>query len=86
MGVQPTSLEAYIELQYHLGEHQQTVLNCIKKYPNVSDNDIERITHLRINDVTGRRNELWKMGIIEYNGEKIDRLTGRKVMKWITAE
>lgn len=85
IGVQATSLEAYTELQFHLGEHQQTVYAIIQKYPNVSDSDIERIAKLRINDVTGRRNELEKMGLITYNGEKVDRLTGRKVMKWISA-
>ena len=80
-----TSLEAYTKLQWHLGEDQKIVYNCIKKHPNVSDRDITCITGLEKNNVNGRRNELFQMGLIEYNGVKKDRRTKREVSRWITA-
>ncbi len=86
MGIQSTSLETFFELEYHLDTHEQIVLNCIKKNPNVSDNDIQRITHLRINDVTGRRNNLWKKGLIDISGNKKDRITGRNNLTWSIIE
>jgi hypothetical protein len=98
MGVQPTSLEAYAEIQWQLGEDQELVYNCIKNHPNMSDKEI--LIYLKthhpksdrpednweISDINGRRNELWKMGLIEYNGEKINRRTNKRVMKWISAK
>jgi Mn-dependent DtxR family transcriptional regulator len=86
MTIRATSLEAYTALEYKLAPLQQKIYEIIQKHPNVSDNDIERISGIRINNVTGRRNELFNMGLIEYNGEKTDRLTGHKVMKWVTKE
>ena len=80
-----TSLESYVKLEYKLGHDQQIVLDCIQNYPDVSDRDISCITGLEKNNVTGRRNELHKMGLIELNGEKIDRRTNRRVTRWITA-
>jgi hypothetical protein len=84
MTVRATSLDTYYEIKYKLGPLQQIVYETIKKHPNVSDNDIERISKLRINIVTGRRNELLTMGLIEHNGNKKDRLTGHTVMTWVT--
>ena len=86
MPVQPTSLEAYIQLQYHLGKHQQLVLETIQKYPDVSDRDISCITKLEKNDVNGRRKELEQMGLIICNGYKKDRRTNCRVMKWKVAQ
>jgi hypothetical protein len=40
MGVQPTSLEAYTEIQWHLAKDQEIVYNCIKEHPNMSDSEI----------------------------------------------
>jgi len=82
-GMRITSLESYTKLEYKLGQDQKIVYNCIKKYPNVSDRDITCITGLEKNNVTGRRNELYKMGLIDINGEKIDRRTNRRVTRWI---
>jgi len=78
-----TSIESYAKLEWHLGEDQKTVYECIQNNPNVSDRDISNITGLEKNNVNGRRNELFKMGLIEYNGDKIDRRTNRRVSRWI---
>jgi len=86
MSVQPTSLEAYTEMLFELGERQQTILETIKQYPNVSNHDLARILQWEINTVTPRVKELRDMGYVMENGDKTDRLTGRRVMKWITAE
>jgi len=86
IGVQNTSLEAYTDLLYILGEKQETILNTIREHPNVSNHDIARILHWEINTVTPRVYELRNMDLVLDNGLKIDRLTGRKVMTWITAE
>jgi len=85
MGVQATSIEAYSDLLYELGEKQEVVLESIQQHPNVSNHDLSRILHWEINCVTGRVKELREMGYVLENGEKVDRLTGRKVMKWISA-
>jgi len=86
MTVQPTSLEAYTDLLYELGDKQQTILNIIQKHPNVSNHDIARILHWEINTVTPRVYELRNMNLVLDNGEKTDRLTNRRVMKWIIIE
>jgi len=92
MTVQPTSLEAYTDLLYKLGDKQQTILNIIQTHPNMSDNDLLRYlrhidpnSHWETSKITGRRNELYNMELILDNGEKIDRLTGEGCMKWIKA-
>jgi len=84
-GMRTTSLEAYAKIEYKLGEDQKKVYQCIQNYPNVSDRDIMCITGLEKNNVTGRRNELYHMGLIDINGEKIDRRTNRRVTRWIPA-
>ena len=91
MTVQPTSLEAYTGLLYEIGDKQQQILDIIQTHPNMSDNDLLRYlrlidpeSHWEINKITGRRNELYHMELILDNGEKTDRLTGRRVMKWIS--
>jgi len=98
MGVQPTSLEAYTEIQWHLAKDQEIVYNCIKEHPNMSDSEIliylqthhpkskNPRSNWKTSMITGRRNELIKMGLVEYNGEKLDRRTEKRVMKWITAK
>jgi len=85
MKIRDTSIDAYQELQEHLDTHEKIVLQTIQKYPRVSDNEIQRITKLRINDITGRRNELEKQGKIKAVGKKTDRLTNRRVYCWTTA-
>jgi Mn-dependent DtxR family transcriptional regulator len=86
MGVQPTSLEAYTDMLYQLGEKQETILEIIRTHPNVSNHDIARILKWEINRVTPRVYELRNMDLVLDNGLKIDRLTGRRVMKWISAK
>ena len=86
MPIRTTSLEAYTELLYTLGEKQQTILHTIKKYPNTSNHDIARILQWEINTVTPRVYELREMGYVLENGEKTDRLTGRRCMRWIAAQ
>lgn len=78
-----TSLESYAKLEWHLGPLQKIVYQCIQDHPNVSDRDITNITGLEKNCVNGRRNELFEMGLIEYNGDKVDRRTGRRVCRWV---
>lgn len=84
--VQPTSLEAYGAIIPELGERQQVVLDAIQKYPDVSNHDLSRILQLEINCVTPRVKELREYGMVLENGLKVDRITGRRCMKWIAAE
>lgn len=79
-----TSLKSYKELiaEGILGNMQQHILRLFWQYPSHSDREISEIGHLRINQVTGRRNELMDMGCIEDMGTREDYDTGRTVHIW----
>ena len=80
--IQETSLEAFYDVKYKLGDMQRMILNIIKVYPGVSNKDISCICNLPINSVTPRVKELRAMGFVDFCRYKIDRRTGKRVMTW----
>lgn len=68
-GVRDTSLEAYEKLRHYLAESQIEVFKYINQHPHSTRKEISVDTHLSINNVTGRVNELIKVGIVK-EGEK----------------
>lgn len=85
--VRDTSLNAYIELNNtdKLSQYQRKVYKVISQHGNVTDKEISEITRMQINNVTGRRNELLKLGMIEDNGKRKCKITGRTVYQWNTS-
>jgi len=79
--VRQTSIRAYIGIE-ELGEKQKMVFEYIRTFPGVSDREISDGLKMRINSITGRRNELVSLGMIEEAGEKRDALTNRNVLIW----
>ena len=79
-----TSRKSYKELIESglLGKMQQRVLSLIHQYPQNQDRIIAEIGHLRINQVTGRRNELMEMGCVQDAGIIEDQDTGKTVHIW----
>jgi Mn-dependent DtxR family transcriptional regulator len=79
--IQQTSIQSY---QQTLQEPKtdtirNTIYRLVNTHQNLSRNDIQRITKLPINTITGRVNELIEMGYITAAGTKKDRLTNRNV-------
>ncbi len=69
----------------HLNEKQQAVYDVICQYPaGISDRDIALLLGWSINRVTGRRNELARMGKVYTTGNKYDSQTSRMVSVWMT--
>ena len=67
----------------HIGDKQQTVLDVISKYPaGISDRDVALLLGWPINRVTGRRNELARMGKVVTPGNRFDEQTNRMVSIW----
>lgn len=80
-----TSLISYVQLNLDvevLGKRQQDVYTFICSHPGCSDREIVRGLGLPINCITGRRNELIKMGFVKQQGVKYDAETNRYVCGW----
>ena len=77
-------------IAYHaipnLAQRQDNVYDCIANNPDVSSNDISRITKMNKKNVRCRITELLNMGKIEISGEKIDHKTKRKIRKYRIVE
>jgi len=86
--IQETSKKSYKELIEAgvLGKMQQRVFSLIHQYPNNPDRIIAEIGHLRINQVTGRRNELMAEGCVLDAGIIEDEETGKSVHIWAVPE
>lgn len=72
---------SYFSLE-NLGDKQRRVFDAIAEHGPVSDRAISEIMRVPINQVTGRRFELWNAGYIEEAGHKYDHATNRSVMTW----
>lgn len=68
-----------------LGEMQSLVFRTINRNPCLSDREYSEITGLRINQITGRRNDLYEMGCVVDAGTKINN-KGRVVHIWKVPE
>jgi hypothetical protein len=84
MSVQDTSINTYYDIikEGLVGQKQIEVLGYIGKYPNSTDKEISIGLGININCVTGRRNELVKLNIIEENGKRLCNITRREVYQW----
>lgn len=81
MTVQQTSMKAYHDSisQRSFATQREFICYVVENATHPSLSDISRITKLRINAVTGRVNELEKMGRIHKESTKIDPFTKKEV-------
>lgn len=79
--MQKTSLTAFDSIQKSLGRRQQEVLDMINIYGPQTDEELKHHLGWEINRITGRRNDLYKDGIIQPKGTKKSS-TGRTVIIW----
>jgi hypothetical protein len=82
--IQATSIKAYREILEEglLGHMEERLFKLILTYPCHSDRELAEIGHLKINQVTGRRNGLVDQGCVEDAGVRLDSETGRTVHIW----
>lgn len=81
--IQKTSLEAYNEIKRSgvLKGNKDKILWVLAYYGSKTDLELESITGMKINAVTGARNKLLKEGHITSQGTKIAE-TGRRNIIW----
>jgi hypothetical protein len=80
-----TSIESYRKLSPSITQQQRNkILKLLENWPYLtfSDRDISFATHLPINIVESRRNDLAKRGLIVFAGEIHDSETNRTVRSW----
>jgi len=81
-GVQSTSLKALRSLSPDmLGHCERLVYDTLRESP-LNDRMISKFTGLRINNVTARRNKLWKVGLVEEAGSAVDPETNMTTKFW----
>lgn len=81
MTVQETSIECYYDAdsQSKFESQRELIYFVVKNAKHPSMNDVQRITKLGINTVSGRMNELEKKGLIHKEATKIDAITKKRV-------
>jgi len=77
-----TSLNAFQSIKPELGSRQRAVLDVIQYLKSPSNAEISRFMGLPINSITGRTNELRKMGLVGDAGKRICKVTGNEVHTW----
>lgn len=77
-----TRNETYRDIKDFLAPSRAAVFLVIKTYPGCCDYEIAKFLNRPINQITGRRNELCEMGIIEKAGTKLNPVTVRNVAAW----
>ena len=82
MGIQQTSLEAYVSIVFDLSNKQQRVYQLIKRLQPCSNKQISEYSRLAINSITPRVLELRKKGIVSNQGTRICPVTGKREMLW----
>jgi len=80
-----TSLEAYDSIKADLSRKRAEVLKVIEDNEPVCNFQVAQILGWPINCVTGRRNELEKLGLIE-KSHKGTSPTGRSAYYWKTCK
>lgn len=86
-----TSLMAYEEIieAGQLAKQENQVYRIIAKaepWRGVTDNEISLFTGIKINAVCGRRNGLYKKGLIRCIGKRPCQRTKRYCMAWVVFE
>ena len=90
--MQETSLESYREVKKTLGKRQKEVMDVFNNahfnaHPaGFTNSEIADFLGWGINRVTPRVLELRKQGLLELNGIRKCRVTGRRAMVWIGTE
>lgn len=81
--VQDTSIKTYQEIMNEglIGSMQKEVALVIFDNTNITDKEISEVLNYPINTITGRRNELVKMGMVESNGKR-EQSNGRTAYQW----
>ena len=81
--VQETSREAYKEIRPELGARQRLVFEYVRsKGMALTNTEIAAGLKLPINQVTGRSNELAKMGYFTFGIKRPCTITGKKCIAW----
>ena len=75
--MQQTSLIAYGELQ-NLSQKRAHVYSLIKSHEGLCLFELSKLTGWAVNRITGRVNELVKMGLVEDSGERRMNLESKK--------
>ena len=88
MAASDTSIKSYREIKAEglLGRMQEVVMDAFITHPFTCDREIAEDTNLKINQVTGRRNELVEIGLLGDAGTIEDEVTGRSVHIWAPTE
>ena len=73
---------AWLSIQEDLNDRQRQVYLKLKELGKANDRELSDATELPINQVTPRRGELVKMGIVVEAGDKIDEKTNRRTYLW----
>lgn len=76
-----TSLDAYHSIKPELGKKQSDVLRAIRILKSATNQEIGNFLGIPINRVTGRTNELVKLGFVVEDGTKIGS-SGKSNLKW----
>lgn len=77
-----TSLEAYREARHRLGEKQDAVLRAVRSLGQATDKDLAGFLLWPINQVTPRRGELARMGLVTERAVVVQ--DGRRATAWTT--
>lgn len=82
--VRDTSKQSYHELSPDdLSDKQQTVLVVIHANPDCTDRELaELLGYDDPNELRPRRYELVDLGLVEQNGKRVCKVTGKKAYVW----
>lgn len=84
--IQQTSLNAWQQIQEHLGRQREIVLTYLKILGEANNKMISAGTNLPINVVTARMNELRQMRIVVYAKTDVCPYTKKHTMFWRARE
>lgn len=84
LSVQPTSLEAFIDLDVHLSKREREVFQVFQRNPESDFTDFELAQKLgwKINCVTPRRHSLVKKELVEKSDLRKNSATSRRNIAW----
>ena len=86
--MQDTSLSAYVAIQPRLPKKQKEVYRLLREASqqgmDMTNYELARALHWQINCVTGRVNELVKMGLVQKAGRRWNKETQAWNIAWRT--
>ena len=84
--VADTSLQIYRQIQPTLGTKRAQVLKVLRSATqagfDMTDKELSRALHWEINCITGRRDELVKLGLVVLNQKRGCGVTGNRAKAW----